>query len=121
MAKILVIDDNKILLNVITDTLSSEGHDVTSSSNSSKLDSLLNKETYELLITDIIMPDKEGIEIIMHVRDLHPDTKILAISGKDMGGDFNILDLATGIGAHATMKKPFSNGDLIMEVNKLLG
>ena len=121
MSKVLVLDDNEILVTVVTEALQEAGYDVMGTKDSKNLEKILQNQSFDLLITDIIMPDKEGIEIIIHVRENYSNMKVLAISGKDMGGSFNILELASGIGADATLKKPFTNSELIKTVNNLLG
>ena len=120
MAKILVLDDNEILLNTVSDALRNEGYEVFSTNDSADIEKTLSEQNYNLLITDIIMPDREGIEIIIHSREYYPDMKILAISGKDLGG-FNVLEVASGIGADDTLKKPFTNSQLIEKVKAVLG
>ena len=120
MAKILVLDDNKVFLTVATDVLSEAGHEVNAISNTSNVDRILEKESFDLLITDIIMPEKEGIEIIMMTKEKCPDMKIIAITGMQMGESFDLLQIARNIGAHETLKKPFSNSELIDIVNSTL-
>ena len=68
MSRILILDDNKVFLTVATDVLKNAGHEVISISNTSNIENYLEHETFDLLITDIIMPEKEGIEIIMMVK-----------------------------------------------------
>ena len=121
MARILVLDDNKIFLTVATDVLSEAGHQVNAVSNTSNVDKLLEKETFDLLITDIIMPEKEGIEIIMIAKEKYPNMKIIAITGMQMGESFDLLQIAKNIGAHETLKKPFSNSELLDTVTSTLG
>jgi DNA-binding NtrC family response regulator len=120
MSKILVLDDNEILLTVTADMLELDGHEVRALNNAGEFEPILQKETFELLITDIIMPDREGFEIIMYVREKYPEMKIIAITGRDMGESFDILELASGIGADATLKKPFTHEALSKLVGDLL-
>lgn len=121
MSRILILDDNKVFLTVATDVLKNAGHEVISISNTSNIENYLEHETFDLLITDIIMPEKEGIEIIMMVKNKYPDTKIIAITGMQMGDSFDLLTIARNIGANATLKKPFSNDDLLGKVTEILG
>ena len=76
---------------------------------------------FDLVVTDIIMPDKEGIEIIMHLRKNYPKIKIIAITGKKFGDNLDLLDIAKNIGADATLMKPFSTEDLISLIDSTLG
>ena len=121
MANILVLDDNETLLEVISDTLEPTEHSVTPSKNSYYVDRLLNEQDYDLVVTDIIMPDKEGIEIIMHIKRHHPNIKIIAMTGKKMGDSLDLLDIAENIGANATLSKPFTPQELIDLITKILG
>jgi len=121
MAKILVLDDNKVFLTIATDVLENAGFEVVAIANTSNIEHLLEKESFDLLITDIIMPEKEGIEIIMMVKNKYPDTKIIAITGMHMGDSFDLLTIAENIGAHATLKKPFSNQQLLDKVISTVG
>ena len=121
MANILVLDDNETLLEVITDSIEQTEHQVTASKNSYYIDRLLNEQNYELVITDIIMPEKEGIEIIMHIKKHHPETKIIAMTGKKMGDSLDLLDIAENIGANATLAKPFTPRVLLDLIKDILG
>ena len=77
MPKILVLDDNEILLTVTADMLEVAGYEVRALSHTSDFERVLKEEPFELLITDIIMPDREGFEIIMYVRENYPNMKIV--------------------------------------------
>ena len=120
MAQILVIDDNEILLQVVSEMLAKAGHQVESLNAPEALEVKLRKTDFDLVITDIIMPNKEGFEIIMHVRDEHPNIKILAMSGRDLSGTLNVLELAATIGADSTIKKPFGYDEIIDAVDTVL-
>ena len=121
MARILVLDDNKVFLTIAKDLLTEAGHEVQTVSNTSNIDQLLETESFDLLITDIIMPEKEGIEIIMMAKDKYPAMKIIAITGMQMGESFDLLTIAENIGAHGTLKKPFSNSQLLEKVTSIIG
>jgi CheY-like chemotaxis protein len=81
MHKILVIDDNVVVRNTIIQMLESEGYEVVSAEDGRRGLSVFRSEKPDLVITDIIMPEKEGIETIRDIRGEAPDTKIIAISG----------------------------------------
>ncbi|MCM8540641.1 MAG: response regulator [Lentisphaeraceae bacterium] len=121
MARILVLDDNKVFLTVANDVLTNAGHEVQTVANTSNIEKLLLKERFDLLITDIIMPEREGIEIIMMAKEEYPDMKIIAITGMQMGESFDLLTIAENIGAHGTLKKPFSNSQLLEKVTSIIG
>ena len=109
--KIIVLDDDTTILEVTKDALENEGYDVTIISNSLNLTEYLTKTEYDLLITDIYMPFKEGIEIIQEVPKISPGTKIIAMSGGMGYGD--ILTIAKGLGSDRVLYKPFKVEELI--------
>lgn len=120
MAHILVIDDDPVLRRVITLALEGGGHTVLRCENGRKAVDFLQHQPADLLITDIIMPEMDGVETVRAVRKISPDLPILAISG---GGSFDpkdYLGLAQTFGATAVMPKPFRPADLVALVGKLL-
>ena len=85
MAKILLVDDNLDLLKLLNEIISRAGHDVVMAQDGRVALQLAKREQFDLLLTDLIMPEKEGIETIMAFRKLHPATKIVAMSGGGAG------------------------------------
>ena len=86
MAKILVIDDDPSILTMLKKMLEREGYEVDTACNGSEGLDKIEDSPPDLLITDIVMPEKEGMELIFHLRRKKPELKIIAISG---GGRFN--------------------------------
>src|SRR5438105_12106054 len=120
MAHILVIDDDPVLRRVITLALEAAGHSVLRCENGRKAVEFLAHEHADLLITDIIMPEMDGVETVRAARQLQPALPILAMSG---GGSFDPADylgIARAFGATDIMPKPFRPSDLIERVEKLL-
>lgn len=120
MARILLIDDNPDVLNVVHRVLTAEGHVVEDAPKSSAGLALHRANPFDLVITDIVMPEKEGISTIIELRGECPDLKIIAMSG---GGDFEpygYLDIAIRVGADRTLPKPFSREELLEAVNDML-
>jgi DNA-binding NtrC family response regulator len=129
--RILVIDDERELLTALSGTLRQAGFRVrTATGAQSGLDAL-EQETVEVLITDIIMPKKSGIEVIDMVRTRYPSIRVIAISG---GGNFGPLDYQTDAittsaylaasklhGAHAVVAKPFEAWEIIAVIRQVLG
>jgi DNA-binding response OmpR family regulator len=115
--KILVIDDDSAVRKFIITTLKRENHTVFEADNGTAGIQMFQEERdFDVIITDLIMPDKEGIETIMEVRKLNPSIKIMAISGGGKVGPENYLVLADALGANATLKKPFSGQELLMSL-----
>jgi DNA-binding response OmpR family regulator len=120
LALILVIDDEKLVRGSIRGILAAEGHDVLEAENGSKIDALLSERLPDLVITDLLMPEREGIETIMALRKRSATVKILAISGGGRTHRLDFLDLAKKIGANATLAKPFDRAALVDSVRALL-
>ena len=129
--RILVIDDERELLTALSGTLRQAGYRVrTAAGAQSGLDAL-EQEAVEVVITDIIMPRKSGIEVIDKVRTLYPSTRVIAISG---GGNFGPFDYQTDSittsaylaasekhGAHAVLAKPFEAWEIIAVIHQVRG
>jgi len=100
--------------------LERKDHEVSLADDGSTALKFLQKEQPDIMITDLIMPDKEGIETILEVRKEYPDVKIIAISGGGRIGPTNYLRLAKSVGANCTITKPFRQDELISTVDELL-
>jgi DNA-binding response OmpR family regulator len=120
MPMILVIEDDIQLQKMIYQMLTSEGYDVQQALNGSEGISCYLKTPADLVITDIIMPEKTGLDIISELKRIYPEIKIIAMSG---GGraDVKLLDMAQTLGAKGILRKPFSRAELIDTVNNVLG
>ncbi|MBD3287986.1 response regulator [candidate division KSB1 bacterium] len=122
VAKILIIDDEKQIRTVMRKLLEKEGHSVIEAENGAEGIDAYCRQPADLVITDIIMPEKEGIETIKEFMNEFPGIKIIATSGgsqlltPELG-----LDVAKCLGAVRTLKKPFSSNELIEAVNDVLG
>lgn len=81
MARILVVDDDDLIRKLVYKTLARAGYEVVASSNGEEAASIYHQEPAALIITDLFMPEQEGMEIIMELRRDYPDVKIIAISG----------------------------------------
>ena len=121
MAKIVVIDDEPIIRETVSEMLKKAGHEVESAEDGDAGLSLCRDLDADLVITDIIMPEKEGIETIRDLVRDHPTIKIIAISGGGRIDNTDLLRIARHFGAHHILEKPFSRKDLLEAVDKLLG
>ena len=117
MAKILIIDDEPSVLESLEQALRTAGHKVHSAGNGSEAITSFRKDPADLLITDIFMPDRDGLEVIMHFRDEFPNIPIIAITGNPKA---NTLVLASKLGAVAALSKPFSVDELLTAVSGAL-
>jgi len=120
MADIVVIDDEIAIRDLLCGVLEDAGHAVTGYSNGRAGIEHLKRERVDLLVTDIFMPEMEGLETIRRARAIEPELPIIAISGGwSYGGDY--LWVAQQFGALETLKKPFLTRDLLAKVDALLG
>jgi DNA-binding NtrC family response regulator len=118
---ILIVDDDAQIRKLITAILKREGYDVITAANGRLALQALASQVADLVITDLIMPEKEGIETIMEIKQKHPGIPVIAISG---GGKLNpktYLGIAMQIGAVSTMTKPIDTASLKAMVRGLLG
>jgi DNA-binding response OmpR family regulator len=115
MADILVIEDNEALALVMKRALTQRGHKVLSAADGAAGLELFRRSRPALVITDIVMPEKEGITTIHEMKEIEPRTRIIAISGA-----VDTIDLAARLGADRTLMKPFSTKDLLADVDRLL-
>ena len=107
--KILVIDDDVLLLRTITKILAAEGHEVLTANDGSRAMTIYRQQQPEMVITDIVMPGQEGLETILTLRRDDNPVKIIAMSGRDI----EMLDTAKLIGADDVIEKPFRAQDLL--------
>jgi DNA-binding response OmpR family regulator len=122
LAKILIIDDNPDILQLYGRALRQAGHEVVEAPDGRVGIRLYREDPADLVITDIVMPEKEGIETIRELRRDFPDAKIIAISG---GGSAmtssTCLMLAKRLGAERTLGKPIKISELLEVVADVVG
>lgn len=119
-AKILIIEDDRDVLETLARILAEEGYSTVGATNGKEGIAVFEREHPALVITDLIMPEKEGIETIAELRRLRPDVKILAISGGGTLKNMDLLEMAGKLGASATLAKPFEPDDVVGSVRRLL-
>jgi len=120
MASVLVIDDEPVTRTVVRAILESVGHTVSEADNGHTGLVMFYAISPDLVITDIFMPQKDGIETIRELRAARPEIKILALSG-DTGFDGpSMLDAAQLLGADQVLGKPFRNDGLVRVVEQML-
>lgn len=118
LKKILVIDDDEAIRECIAYFLEEAGHSVVSCSDGFEGIKLFSQETFDLVVTDIMMPGKDGLGTIIEMEKANPGIAILAISGVDMKE--TLLDAAEIFGAIHTLKKPFTREQLLWAVGDAL-
>ena len=121
MSRILLVDDNLEFLKVQAHFLQSLGHQVECAKDGKEGLRISQAQNFDLIITDILMPEREGIECIREWRQLFPSIKILAISGGGCTSARENLTLAGYLGANATLLKPYTLVDLKKKLVELIG
>jgi DNA-binding response OmpR family regulator len=115
MSRILLVEDEEAVRSLLKEVLEDEGYEIQEASNGNKALDSFARSSADLVLTDIVMPDMEGIEMIMKIRKSDPNVKIIVMSGNDY------LDLARMLGADCALRKPFSNQVLLDAVKAALG
>jgi len=117
--RILVIDDDEGVRAMLQRMLEREDYEVSVAVDGLDAERWLREETFDIVITDILMPDKEGIETIIDLRKHHATTKIIAISGGGRGGPEHYLRSAKSFGANRTFAKPFDCDEMLAAIKEL--
>jgi CheY-like chemotaxis protein len=125
MARILVIDDEAPIRSILRRSLERFGHEVVEAPDGSAGTRLFESSSFDLVITDLFMPEKEGIETILDLRERYPEVKILVVSGGlpspgQALDKFSPLGDAEALGADASLEKPFEIKKLLEAVDELL-
>lgn len=117
MANILIVDDEEVDLLGLSAMLEAAGHHVISAANGTDAVRLYIDHPIHLVVTDIVMPDGNGLDLISRLRGIKPDAIIIAVSGKGRSG----LSAARSIGANRVFEKPVSPDALVQAVAESLG
>ena len=120
MALIMVVDDEQQVLSLISTLLEKEGHQVVQAVDGEQALRLFTKQPTDMLITDLLMPNKEGLELIQEIRNNHSNVKIIAYSGGGQIQPDNYLNFAKGMGADRVFSKPVPLNELKVAVIELL-
>lgn len=124
MARVLIIEDDPVCVQLIQRTLEARGHDVTAATDGRAGMKRFKTDEFDLVISDLVMPDQDGIETIREIRRASPDVAIIAVSGgltQPFGVSVDYLGAARLLGADATLKKPFMPSTLVNLVDETLG
>jgi DNA-binding NtrC family response regulator len=119
--RILLIDDEHMVRKIVRKMLERSGHEVTEAENGRVGLGQLKAGTFDLVITDIIMPEMEGVETLMMVRSQYPGIKVIAMSGGGRTGNTDFLSTAEKLGASAILHKPFTLAALTGALEQTFG
>jgi DNA-binding response OmpR family regulator len=120
MARILVVDDNTSMREAVCEMLEQVGYTTVGAENGRNAAHIHRTEPIDLIITDLFMPDTDGLEIIYQFRREFPEVKIIAVSGGGTRGLVELLTVAKRMGAQRTLMKPFAWEELLAAVKELL-
>jgi DNA-binding response OmpR family regulator len=120
MATILIIDDEKSILGFLKEMLMREGFNVLTAIDGKEGLHLFNDNQVDLVITDLIMPDKDGFGMIIELKNISQDIKIIAMSGGGHAHPKHYLDITKSLGVQYTFQKPFKISALLEAVYELL-
>lgn len=120
MSGILIVEDEKEIREMLKISLKRHKYTVLEAVDGKDAILHFKPSMTDLVITDLIMPDEDGLKVIMKLRELKPSIKIIAISGGGKVGPGSYLNLAKALGADAVFSKPFSINELIAKIKLLL-
>jgi two-component system, chemotaxis family, chemotaxis protein CheY len=120
MTKMLIIDDDALVRTTLEYLLRDAGYEIATAEDGMRGMAMFRSEQPDLVITDIIMPEQEGIQTINEMRKAKPDAKIIAISGGGRIGNTDFLKIARVLGAMDVISKPFDPDELLAIVENCL-
>jgi CheY-like chemotaxis protein len=118
--RILIIDDEDQTRRMLHQVLQRAGYEVIEAGDGVEGIQRYREAPTDLIITDILMPEKEGLETIMDLKREFPHVKIIAMSGGGRTGNLNFLEVARRLGAQRTLEKPFGLQEILKAVQELL-
>jgi len=121
MATVLLTDDEMLIGETLSIVLGRAGHQVRTALNGLEAIRILDKDPIDVLITDVVMPDMDGLELIREVRKTDLKIGIIAISGGPRGKSFDFLPSAAKLGADRVLNKPIPHPDLLQAIEELSG
>jgi CheY-like chemotaxis protein len=116
MTHVLLVDDDAAIRDIVRRQLERLGCRVTEAEDGAAAGACQRADPADVLLTDLVMPGKEGLETIQDFRQRYPDMRIVAMSGGGMGGASNYLTVAKAFGAVSLLPKPFSMDELASAV-----
>ncbi len=119
MMRILVIDDDANILGILAEMLTTAGYEVVEASNGEEGVRLYRHAPFDLVVTDLLMPEKDGLEVVMELCKDFPEVKIITLSAGNAYGHSS-LETSKALGAARTLRKPFMEDQLLEAVREVL-
>lgn len=120
MANVLIVDDDPLVLETLSQMMISANYTIATAGNGVQALKLLQKQSPDLIIMDMIMPEMEGLETIRQIRAMHPSVKIIAISGGGSLRPQDYLEMARKLGADFALTKPLDREELLNAARSLI-
>ena len=120
MPGVLIVEDDKELREMLKMSLLRKNFTVLEAENGKDAITHFKPTITDLVVTDLIMPEEDGLKVVIKLRELKPSIKVIAISGGGKVGPGSYLNLAKALGADAIYSKPFSINDLTAKIEQLL-
>jgi len=120
MAGILIVEDQAEFREMLKEALSRRKYSIIEASDGKEAMLKFKASIVDLVVTDILMPEEDGLKVIMKLKEIKPGIKIIAISGGGKAGPGNYLNLAKALGADDILSKPFLLSTLISRIEELL-
>jgi DNA-binding NtrC family response regulator len=120
VARVLVVDDEEEIRSAMARALQRAGHEALEAANGSEGLELLKAQPVDLVITDLVMPEMEGMQFIRELAQLRPGTRVIAVSGGGLWDKRSLLAVAEMLGAIRTLSKPFELKEFLSLVDEVL-
>jgi CheY-like chemotaxis protein len=121
MAGVMIVEDDAALRELLRDSFEKRKYTVITAADGREAIARFRPSVVDLVITDLLMPEEDGLMVIMKIREIKPSAKLIAISGGGKAGPGSYLQMASKLGADHILPKPFLPSELIQKVKELLG
>jgi len=121
LKRILLVDDDALVRASLAEILNDGGYIVCEAADGNQGLATLERDSFDLVVLDILMPERDGLETIRAIREKWAALPVLAISGGDVTGWCDYLRIAAALGADDTLAKPFLSSDFMLRVSRLIG
>lgn len=121
MAGVMIVEDDAALREMLKEALEKRKYTVIAAADGREAIAKFRPSVVDLVITDLLMPEEDGLKVIMKVKEAKPDVKVIAISGGGKAGPGSYLLIAHKLGADQVFSKPFLPSELVQKVKEIIG